>query len=403
MVAYQDFVSLTRSGDSEERGQAAHLAAQAYLAHHGPADEHAALYAALIGFLDDPSVKVRAALAYGLLHTREAPRPILLALLQDAAVISRAVAQYSPALIDVDLIGLIRNAEPSMLLAVAQREMLSARAIDALIQRGDKVVTLKLLTRADIQVSAALLIQLATGVACEDAEIRGALLDRDDLPAAARLVLVQAVAAKLSAARIVKGAVAPGRLERILRNSTDTAMTAIGEREAAASRREYATELVVGEHVSTRVMLHAVVNGHVLFFADCLAELAETPRDKVFTLLETGSRAALNALFARCGLKESVRNMIARLVFHARAADLADDAAARHFVVTALTEELIVEHDGVIPEELEEAFAYLSEQNVALARKAARGVMSAFAGDVHGQKPMPELPPQEEYLALPAA
>ena len=31
MVAYQDFVALSQSGDSEERGQAAHLAAQAYL------------------------------------------------------------------------------------------------------------------------------------------------------------------------------------------------------------------------------------------------------------------------------------------------------------------------------------------------------------------------------------
>ena len=60
MVAYQDFVALSQSGDSEERGQAAHLAAQAYLGHTGPADEHAALYAALIGFLDDPSVRVRA-------------------------------------------------------------------------------------------------------------------------------------------------------------------------------------------------------------------------------------------------------------------------------------------------------------------------------------------------------
>ncbi len=36
MVAYQDFVALSQSGDSEERGQAAHLAAQAYLQHTGP-------------------------------------------------------------------------------------------------------------------------------------------------------------------------------------------------------------------------------------------------------------------------------------------------------------------------------------------------------------------------------
>ena len=84
MVEYQEFVALSQSGDSEDRGRAAHMAALAYLGHTGPADEHAALYAALIGFLDDPSVKVRAALAYGLLHAREAPRPILLALLQDS-------------------------------------------------------------------------------------------------------------------------------------------------------------------------------------------------------------------------------------------------------------------------------------------------------------------------------
>lgn len=76
MVAYQDFVALSQSRDSEERGQAAHLAAMAYLNHYGPADEHAALYAALIGFLDDPSVRVRGALAYGLLHALDAPRPI---------------------------------------------------------------------------------------------------------------------------------------------------------------------------------------------------------------------------------------------------------------------------------------------------------------------------------------
>src|SRR5690606_33457840 len=110
----------------------------------------------------------------------------------------------------------------------------------------------------------------------------------------------------------------------------------------------YAAELVAEERISARVMLHAIVNGHVLFLAECLAELAEAPRDKVFTLLESGSRPALNALLARCGIGEAVRNMICRLIFHARASDLADDVAARHFIVTALTEELIVEHAGAI-------------------------------------------------------
>ncbi len=402
MVAYQDFVALSRSGDSEERGQSAHLAAQAYLLHDGPADEHAALYAALIGFLDDPSVRVRGALAYGLLHAVEAPRPILLALLQDSEVIARAVAQYSPALIDADLITFIRKASVTMLHAVALRETISPRVAEALLAREVRSVTLKILRRSDVAIPGALLANLAADQGEADAELRGALLDREDLPAGARLAMVEASVACLRVARIVKGAVAPVRLERLLRDAMDTALTGIGEGEAVTGRTPFASELIATERVSARVMLHAVVNGHVMFFADCLATLANAPREKVFTILETGGRPALNALLSRCGLSPGVSNLIARLIFHARAADLADDITARHFVVTALTEELIVEHDGVIPPELEDAFAYLSEQNVALARRAARGVMSTFADDANADRPMPVIEPGDR-LALPAA
>ncbi|MEQ1771542.1 MAG: DUF2336 domain-containing protein [Devosia sp.] len=402
MVAYGDFVALSQSGDSEDRGTAAHFAAKAYLAHTGPADEHAALYASLIGFLDDPSVRVRAALAYGLLHAPDAPRPILLSLLQDSEIIAKAVAQYSPALIDADLIGLARCADIVMLTAIALREKVSARVADVLIARGEKSVTLKLLPRDEVPIPPALLSQIATNFGVSDAEYRGALLGRKDLPASARLVLVEAVATALRGARIVKGAIVAPRLDRLLRDATDTAMTIIGEGEATTGEAGYAKDLIAVERLSIRTMLHAIVNGHVLFFAECIAALSETPREKVFALLENGGRPALNALLSRCGLGASVRNLVARLIALARTADLADDVTARHYIVTALTEELIVEHDGVIPPELEEAFAYLSEQNVSLARRAARGVMSAFAGDA-GQRTLPGIAAPEQRLALPAA
>lgn len=402
MVAYQQFVELSQSADSEARGQAAHLAALAYLAHTGPADEQAALYAALIGFLDDPSVKVRAALAYGLLHTTAAPRPLLLALLQDSPVIARAVAQYSPALIEVDLLSAARTGEASMLAALAMREHLTPRLAELLVGRRNPEVTLKLLGRRDVQLSGEALLSLAGDLGRTDPRIRGALLARADLPAAARLLLVETVMGALRGLRLVKGAIQPQRLDKLLRDCGDTALTAIGEQSDGPPRATYAAALIEAERISTRVMLHAIINGHVMFFADCVAELSEMSREKVFTLLETGSRAALNALLARCGLKEAVRNLIARLVFHARTADLADDIAARHFVVTVLTEELIVEHEGRIPLELEEAFTYLSEQNVALARRAARGVMSAFAGDAGQDLDLPALE-ADDRLALPAA
>lgn len=406
MVAYRAFVRLSQSSDSEERGSAAHLAAMAYLGHDGPAAEQAALYAALINFLDDPSVKVRAALAYGLLHARQAPRPIILALLHDSAVIARAVLQYSPVLIDADIMGLVAGFEPAMLLAIAERVPLSTRLATALVERQERPVTLRLLRRADVQFGAPSLQQLAQAQG-DDAELRGALLARADLPAQTRALLVHKVTRALGTARIVKGALPRERLERVLQNSGDSALSAIGEREALKARATFAATLIGTDRLNTRLLLHAIVTGHVMFFADCLAELGQTPRAKVFSLLETGSRPALNALLARCGLGAGMRNLVAALVLHARAADLADDAAARHYVVTALTEELIVEHGGVIPPELEEAFAYLSAQNVHLARKAARGVMAAFADTANApmglRDPLLSEQLMEEPLALPAA
>jgi uncharacterized protein (DUF2336 family) len=402
MVGYQEFLSLSQSSDSEERGSAAHLAALAYLTHSGPADEQAALYAALIGFLDDPSVKVRAALAYGLLHSPAAPRPIILALIQDSPIISRAVLQYSPVLLDADLFGLITKTDDvALLLAISQRETLSARLASAIIARQNLQLTLRILRRHDVDIDVEVLAALCQQLG-EHAQARGVLLARRDLPASGRLHLVGMVTAALRECRMVKGSLSGERLARLLRDSTDTAVAAIGEREAIRTAPDFVSELVHTERLNTRILLHAVVTGHVMFFADCLAELAQAPRNKVFALLEGGSRIALNALFARCGLGESVRDMLTRMVLLARSTDLADDAGARHYVVTVLTEELIAEHDGIIPADLEDAFAYLSEQNIVLARKAARGVMAAFAGET--PRPM-ALPASivEPQLALTAA
>ncbi|WP_127143191.1 DUF2336 domain-containing protein [Pelagibacterium montanilacus] len=401
MVAYHRYIALAQSSDSEERGQAAHMAALAYLSHSGPVDEEAALYAALIGFLDDPSVKVRAALAYGLLHSERAPRPVMLSLAQDAPVISRAVVQFSPVLLDADLVGIIRAGDPDMLTAMTARTALSARVALALLRLGQEDLCLRVLERTDPALPEDDLIELAERWG-EDAELRGAMLARADLPALARLHLVGQVREALMGARMVAGAIQPRRLGRVMRDACDTAATTIGEREAGHGRKRYVAALEENGQINARLMLHAVVSGQVLFFADCLAQLAQTPHGKVCALLDTGSRGALNALFARCGISPALRNLMARLVVHARRMDMAEDISARHFVVTVLLGEMIAEHEGEIPAALEEAFAYLNDQNVLLARAAARQVMPAFAASSPDLE-MIEGRRSAGLLALPAA
>ena len=397
MIGYGAFAELSQSRDSDVRGQAAHMAALAYLQHTGAADEHAALYAALVGFLDDTSIKVRAALAYGLLHSSDAPRPVSLALLQDSAVISRAVLQYSPVLVDADLVPMVSQGDEHVMLAISQRAKVSARLAATLIARGDLGVTLRLVKRKDVAIPSDVLQSLSHH-AEDDAELRGALLSREDLPATARLALVHQVTKALRANRLVKGALTGDRLDRLMRDGTDTAVAAIGEAQPEPGRVDFVESLVSGEKLNTRVLLHAMVTGRALFFASCIARLANVGDRKVFTLLDSGNSASLKAMFLRCGMSVATSNLLVRLVMLARTADLADDVGARHYVITALTEELISEYRGEIPLELEEAFTYLNSQNISLAKRAARGVMAIFANGsqavlaVAQDRPVAQLP-----------
>ena len=213
-------------------------------------------------------------------------------------------------------------------------------------------------------------------------------------------MLVRQVTDSLMDCRLVKGALHRDRLARLVRDSSDAAVATIGEAEPDASRGDFVEALVGAEQVSTRLLLHAMVTGRAMFFSACIAGLARTSDSKVFTLLDSGSRSALGLLFARCGMSRAASDLLVQLVLLARTADLADDVSARHYVITALTEGLIAEYDGDIPVELEETFTYLNEQNIMLARKAARGVMAAFASTSQAQLALPDTAPLRQ---LPAA
>lgn len=402
MVEYREYAELQNSPHSDKRGQAARMAAQAYLNHDGSDTEHAALYASLLGYLDDPSVRVRAALAYELLHSSDAPRPIMFALAQDASIIARAVAQYSPVLLEADLIALVRGADTEMRLTIIDREAVSPALATALVACEDRAIDRALVERADIFLGADDLITLADRWA-DDPQLRGALLERVDLPVVARYMLVEKVVAGLKQVRVVRGAVVPKRLDRLMRDAMDAATTELSETEIAEGGQQLVEALVDAGRVNTRLILHALMTGRVVFFAAAVAILSEMPAPKVLSVLGDGRRHALNAVFARCGFAEGLRNLLARLVVAAREIDLGEDIAARHAVVAGLIEDLIGEHDGEIPADLMPAFTYLNEQNVSLARAAARGVMASYIEQAPADHRMAIVTLRDHAPALPAA
>ncbi|AVX04176.1 hypothetical protein MXMO3_01647 [Maritalea myrionectae] len=402
MLGYQDYLDLSQSPHAEERGQAARIAARAYLDHDGPADEHAALYAAVLSFLDDTSVKVRAALAYELLHSDYAPRPVMFALAQDDPIIATAIVQYSPVLREVDLNVLVKAGDEAVLLSIAGRASLSPRLIAELLAKHCRAVDLRLIESNGELLSESSMLELCDRWA-DDAEMRGALLRHVDLPAAGRYLLTEQVAEDLAASRYVKGAIQPVRLARLMRDLVDDATTYIGDDIADKSAYAYIEALVESGRLTPRLLIQSYLVGRHMFFSSCLAQLAKVPAHKASSILAKGSRRGMFALFMKCGFEAPLSNLMCRLVTVGRAHDLAVDQAARHFVVSQLITALIDEHDGDLPDVLVPLFAYLNEMNVTLARNAARGVMATFCDRAPQEARLAVTRLRGEALALPAA
>ncbi|MGJ8527744.1 DUF2336 domain-containing protein [Maritalea sp.] len=406
MLGFHEYHSLSQSPHSEERGQAARIAARAYLEHEGPADEQAALYAAVLSFLDDSSVKVRAALAYELLRSPNAPRPLMFALAQDEPIIAAAVVQFSPVLLDGDLVALISKDAVRVAEAILARANVGEKLCNALANQQCRQIDELLLGRLDLVLPPDLVIELADRW-CDDAPMRGLLLARNDLPIAGRFLLTERITDALMGARIVKGTIQKRRLNRLMRDQLDKATTGLVAGEPSAEQFDYVYALYQSERLTPRLLINAIVNGRTQFFVTALAVLAELPTQKADGILHSGTRRALHALYTRCGFEPSLRNLMARLTILAREADLEVDVAGRHFVVSQLISALIDDHEGNIPDSLETVFGYLNEQNVALAREAARGVMASFCNEADSDVAIKITHLRDEeiaqQLALPAA
>src|SRR3977135_4282347 len=84
-------------------------------------DDRAAAEGALIMVLDDPSPLVRTALAQALAFSELSPPPVIVALAADQPEVASWVLEYSPLLVDADLVDAVATGGPQAQVAIANR------------------------------------------------------------------------------------------------------------------------------------------------------------------------------------------------------------------------------------------------------------------------------------------
>lgn len=302
MIAHS-FVRWCETARVPERCSAVEFLADVLLNRSRPLNELEQAEAMLILALDDPSPKVRLAIAERVKASGRIPREIVRALAGDVNSVACVVAAHSPQLTDSDLVELAVCSGPRVQLAVAGRRFVSERVSSQLAVQGSGEVCLALIDNPGSVLSEETLEQVARRFA-DDAQIRAALLDRPDLTPGLRHALVLSLAQALGDAPFVRASLGDERAARIVFEAGEEATSQIIAAVPSERMPRFAEDLRAGGHLSVATLVRATCAGNIDFFAAALVSLGRCSPKRVRAILVDGREAAFAALMRACGLPE---------------------------------------------------------------------------------------------------
>lgn len=269
------------------------------------ADERSAAEVAITFLLDDPSPRVRLALAEALCRSPDAPRGIILSLAEDQAEIACHVITCSPLLNDNDLVDLTAKGNFITRMLIAARMPISRSVSAAIAEIGGEEEVLCLLENPDASISRQSLKRIAErlGRSCD---IRNLLLERSNLPSDARHVLLQHVSEALSSFSLAQAAIGTTRLQRITREANEAATVTIAGTVIHDEIPVLVEYLRIAGRLTPSFLMHTLCSGKVDFFAAAIANLSGCEDRRVRSILATGRMHAVRALYESAGIAREI-------------------------------------------------------------------------------------------------
>ena len=328
----KSFLSWMDEAPARERAEAATLLAEAWLAGALGEDTPEAVEAALTSILDDPSPKVRRALAMAFADKRDAPRHLVLSLAADQPEVSAVLIARSPLLTEADLVDLATTGERIALVAVAMRHDVTPAVAQALIRRREPDPALALVGNGSSEIAEADLLVLVE-VFGHLPRFRTAMQARPDLPVTARHALMVRTSEGLGQF-VREGGFLPGaRQARLLDDTLQSATVTLARRNAGQISR-FVAHLRSKAQLTPALLLRSVLGGDLAFLAHALADLCGLPVTRVQALLRGRSEPSIIVVLRRAGLPAFAEPVLAAAII--AAARLPEGAGQAEFSLPVL-------------------------------------------------------------------
>lgn len=300
--AFLRWIETAKTGD---RARAANALGRAYLQSEMSADERKAAEMAMTYLLDDPSPRVRLALAEAIAWSPDAPRGLILSLAEDQPEVACHAVTCSPLLSDADLVDLAARGNGATRMLIAARAYVTRPVSAALAEVGDEEELLCLLENEGAAIASQSLKRIAERLG-DNCDIRNLLFDRSDLPADARQLLTQHVSNALVGLPLAQAAIGLQRLQRISREATEAAIVAIAGDIAPREIPDLVEHLRLNGRLTPSFLMHALCAGRVDFFAAAIVDLSGCGERRVRSILATGRMHAVRALYESAGLPRDI-------------------------------------------------------------------------------------------------
>lgn len=310
----QHFLKWSQAADVSKRTAAASALARAYLLSDSmDFEERCEADAAMTLLLDDPSPKVRLALAEALASSRTAPPQIVTALAGDQYEIASLVIARSPLLRDGDLIARVAVAEPRIQTLIADRPEVSNSLARAVCEYGHPDAVVTLLANHNAKVCAQCRDMIVERH-LDNAEIRGALLARRELSPVHRLRVLQASRDALAASSLAVRVLGEAGAKRISGEASANALVLLASGRMDDGIMDLIGELRASGALTTKLLIRAVCAGKIDFVARVLADLSGQAYERVTSIFVGERDNQLRALLEASGLSRSVHSLFATAI-----------------------------------------------------------------------------------------
>jgi uncharacterized protein (DUF2336 family) len=298
------FLDWVRTAPAGKRAEATGALARAYLYSDLSPDDAAAAEGALLILLDDTSPLVRRALADALAASASAPPAIVMALAADQAEIAAPVLALSPLFVDADLVDAVATGGAVVQAAIATRAGLPRAVAAAIAEVGSAEACLILLENSNAEIAPVSIDRISERYG-HLAAIRESVLAREDVAAATRLTLLAKLSETLAGFVAARQWLPADQAQRVAREACERATLVLAAETPTIQLGALVRHLRVSGQLTAGLILRAVLSGNVALFEEALAELAETPAERVTDLLRDCGNAGFRALFEQAGLPAS--------------------------------------------------------------------------------------------------